>query len=162
MSKQLFRSVYRVFGVISCSVFFLSACTQEHAGPNDAKTKLNEYITKSFSVKTPQDKDALLNFLTGEAKSRLQAWSDDQFREAFVDTKRQFQKLAFKEVKNLSPSETQITYELSYLDLDKKGSSFKVTNKKMAELVNDSGNWYIRDVHNIKELVEYQNEMSLP
>jgi hypothetical protein len=162
MSRQWFRNTCRVLSIVSCSVFMFSACTQEHVGPNDAKSKLNEYITKSFSAKSPQDREVLMNYLTGEAKSRLQAWSDDQFREAFIDTKRQFQKLAFKEVKNMSPSETQITYELSYLDLDKKGSSFKVTNKKMAELVNDSGNWYIRDVHNIKELVEYQNEMSLP
>jgi hypothetical protein len=162
MSRQWFRNICRVLSAVSCSVFLFSACTQEHAGPNDAKSKLNDYITKSFSVKTPQDKQVLMTYLTGEAKTRLGAWSEDQFREAFVDTKRQFQKLAFKEVKNMSPSETQITYELSYLDLDKKGSSFKVTNKKMAELVNDSGNWYIRDVHNIKELVEYQNEMSLP
>jgi hypothetical protein len=162
MSKQLSPSIYRLLSVILFSTFALSACTQEHTGPNDAKAKLNEYISKSFNVKNVSDRAEMLTFLNGEAKTRLAAWSDDQFREAFVENKRQFQKLAFKEVKNMSPSETQITYELSYLDSDKKGSSFKVTNKKMAELVNEGGTWYIRDVHNIKELVEYQNEMSLP
>jgi hypothetical protein len=29
-------------------------------------------------------------------------------------------------------------------------------------MVLDGGRWYIADVRNIKELVEYRNEMSLP
>ena len=102
-----------------------------------------------------------MTYLTGEAKARLSAWSEDQFRQAFIDSKRQFLKLAFKEAKKINPDEMDITYEISYLD-KARGSNVRVTNKKMGQLVYEQGKWMIKDVHNIKELIEYQNEMSLP
>ena len=54
-----------------------------------------------------------------------------------------------------------ITYELAYVD-QSRGSGAKITNKKLCQMKLESGKWVINDVHNIKELVEYQNEMSLP
>jgi hypothetical protein len=139
-----------------------SSCTNDQVTSRDPKQKLNEYITKSFNVKSLDDKNEMLSYLTGEAKARLAAWSDDQFREAFIDSKRQFSKLAIKEVKAITPDRTEVTYDIAYTDRDKTGSDIKITNKKMAELVKDNGTWFIKDVHNIKELVEYKNEMSLP
>jgi hypothetical protein len=152
--------------VLQLGCFFLIfgsfACTNEQQVAKDPKQKLNDYITKSFSVKSLGDRNELLGYLTGEAKARLASWSDDQFRDAFVDSKRQFSKFAVKEVKNFSPAQTEITYELAYNDKDKSGSDTKITNKKMAEMVKENGTWFIKDVHNIKELVEFKNEMSLP
>jgi hypothetical protein len=130
-------------------IFFSFACTSDQQASKDPKQKLNDYITKSFNVKSLEDRNELLGYLTGEAKARLASWSDDQFREAFV-------------VKNFSPAQTEITYELAYTDKDKSGSDTKITNKKMAEMVKENGAWFIKDVHNIKELVEFKNEMSLP
>lgn len=149
---------------IGCFSLILTAfaCTNDQQASKDPKQKLNDYITKSFSVKSLDDRNELLGFLTGEAKARLASWSDDQFRDAFVDSKRQFSKFAVKEVKNFSPAQTEITYELAYNDKDKSGNDTKITNKKMAEMVKENGAWFIKDVHNIKELVEFKNEMSLP
>lgn len=137
------------------------SCKPMQTGSNDPKRRLSDYVSSSFAVKSPSDKKLLLDFMTGDAKARLLSWSDDQFRQAFIDSKRQFLKLSFKDVKNVSPTETNITYELTYLD-QAKGSNAKVTNKKLCEMVSEQGKWLIRDVRNIKELVEYQNEMSLP
>jgi hypothetical protein len=139
----------------------LASCDNGAKESNDPKMRLNEYISKSFGAKSLEDKNDLMSYLTGEAKSRLSAWSEDQFRQAFIDSKRQFLKLAYTEVKKISPDETDITYEISYMD-KAKGNNVKVTNKKMSQLILEDGKWMIRDVHNIKELIEYQNEMSLP
>ena len=139
----------------------LSACTSGGEAGGDPKKRLTEYISKSFSVKSLEDRDKLAEFLTGDAKIRLVAWSEDQFRSAFIDSKREFIKLVVKEIKATSPRETDITYELTYLD-QSRGKDAKVTNKKLAQLVQNDGRWYIAGVHNIKELVEYRNEMSLP
>jgi hypothetical protein len=138
----------------------LTGCNSAQKDSNDPKIRLNEYISKSFGAKSLEDKNELMSYLTGEAKSRLSAWSEDQFRQAFIDSKRQFLKLGFREVKKISPDETDITYEISYMDAGK--GNVKVTNKKMSQMVLEQGRWMIRDVHNIKELIEYQNEMSLP
>ncbi len=138
-----------------------SSCTKESGNPDDPKNRLSEYINHSFNARADSDRQAMLEFLTGDAKARLASWSADQFKEAFIDSKRQFLKLAFRETKAVSPAEVSITYELSYLD-QKKGRDTKVTNKKLAQLIKENGKWYVSDVRNIKELIEYQNEISLP
>jgi hypothetical protein len=144
----------------------LVSCTKYSSQTEDPKRRLTEYISRSFSVKSPEDKTQLLNYLTGEVKDRLSSWSDDQFREAFLDSKREFLKLSFREVKSISDHETQITYELSYMDSGKPKEGqrhpSKVTNKKLCRLVLEQNKWFITEVKNIKELVEYQNELSLP
>jgi hypothetical protein len=141
-------------------------CTPRLDPSQDPRKSLTDYISQSFSIKTRDDRSRLLVFLTGDAKSRLAGWSEDQFREAFLESKREFLKLSFKEVKNVSSAEVQITYELSYIDpgrnRDGKKHEAKVTNKKLCQLVLDQGKWLISDVRNIKELVEYKDEMSLP
>lgn len=150
-----------VFGALLAALVALPACTKTSRDANDPRTRLNEYIAKSFNASSLADKDAMLSYLTGDAKARLSAWSEDQFREAFIDSKRQFLKLVFQDTRKVSPEEVDITYEISYLD-PARGKSAKVTNLKMSEMVLESGKWMIKDVHNIKELIEYQNEMSLP
>lgn len=147
--------------IIAILLVFAAACDSGSRDASDPKGRLNEYISKSFGTKSLEDKKELLSYLTGEAKVRLESWSEDQFRQAFIDSRRQFLKLAFKEVKKVSPEETDITYEISYLD-KARGNNVKVTNKKMSQMMLEQGRWMVRDVHNIKELIEYQNEMSLP
>lgn len=150
-------------GILS-GLFFgivLTGCNSQEEVPNDPKKVLTAYISKSFDVKSPTEKQELVNFLAKDAKARLSAWSDDQFREAFIETKREFVKLVFTESKTRTPNDTDITYELTYIDQGKAAGS-KVTQKKLAHLIQDQGKWLISDVQSIKELVEYKNEMSLP
>jgi hypothetical protein len=136
-----------------------SSCTHAPDLPGDPKSRLSEYVARSFAVKGPGERADLGTYLTGEAKRRLDSWSDDQFRAAFVDSGRTFVKLVLKEVKPVSENEMEITYEITYVD--QKGHDARVTNKKLAQLVLEQGKWMIADVHNIKQLVEYTNEMSL-
>jgi hypothetical protein len=144
-------------------------CVKKPEGTDDPKRRLNEYISESFAVRGAQDRARLSAYLTGDAKTRLQSWSDEQFQQAFVDAKRKFVKLAFKEAKTVSADEVGITYELTYTSdiADPRGKgqeahNAKVTNRKLAQMVRRNGQWYISDVRNIKELVEYKNELSLP
>jgi hypothetical protein len=153
----MFRNIILVIALTLIS----SSCSRNADVPNDPKKVLNAYISKSFAIKSSSDRAELVGLLTRDAKARLSAWSDEQFRQAFIDSKREFVKLVFTESKNSSPTETNITYELTYLD-QSKGSGAKITQKKMAQLVQDQGKWMISDVQSIKELVEYKNEMALP
>src|SRR5262245_35304843 len=115
----MFKIVYLFWALAGVAVFSLSACTDNSQQQNDPKHRLTDYISKSFSIKDAGEKAQLLEFLTGEAKTRLAGWSEEQFREAFIDSKRQFEKLSFRDVKDISPIEVQITYELSYHDQSK-------------------------------------------
>jgi hypothetical protein len=140
--------------------FALMSCTQTQHQANDPKRRLTEYIEKSFNVRNVDDKQALLSFLSGEAKNRLASWSNDQFREAYIESKRKFDKLVFNEIKQLSAKETAITYVLTYTD--KRGNDVQITNKKLCKMTLENDKWLISEVRNIKELIEYKNEMSLP
>jgi hypothetical protein len=147
----------------------MSACQSTSDSSNDPKKRLNEYVSQSFAVKTPQDRKELLPYLTGEARSRLESWSDDQFRQAFIDTKRQFLKLAFKEFKSAGADEANLTYEITFQSSYQESGApqgspaqdAKVTSRKLAHMVRKDGNWLIDEVRNVRELVEYKHELSL-
>ena len=151
----------RVFLLVCCGVAVLAGCSSSRRTADDPKAFLQDYISQSFAVNQVQDRDVLIRYLTGAAKTRLAAWSDDQFVEAFIRSKRQFVKLVFSEVKTQGQAEVGITYELTYLD-QSKGHDAKVTHKKFAQLVRSDERWLISEVKNLKELIEYKNEMSLP
>ena len=155
-------SITRAVAALLLGVSVLGwGCSSRRQGANDPKSRLQDYISQSFAISGPHDREALSRFLIGPAKTRLAAWSDDQFRTAFLENRRQFVKLVFSEVRNLSPKEVNITYELTYLD-QSKGHDAKVTHKKLAQLTQDRDQWYIAEVRNMKELIEYKNEMALP
>ena len=141
------------------------ACTSKQESSDDPKRRLNDYISQSFAVKGPQDRKELASFLTGEAKTRIESWSDEQFRQAFLDAKRTFVKLAFKEQKSVSPDELNITYEITYqsnyVDAQGLAHDARITNRKLAHMVRMNAKWLISDVRNIKELVEYKNDLTL-
>lgn len=141
-------------------VFLATACWKDNAVPGDPKSRLSEYIQRSFQVKRAEDKTALVDFLTGDARTRLEAWSDEQFLDAFTSSNRQFLKLSFREVRPMGEEHVNITYEVTYLDKSDKHNT-KVTTKKLCELTKVDGKWLINDVHNIKELVEYQDDISV-
>ncbi|MBI4925573.1 MAG: hypothetical protein HY843_06575 [Bdellovibrio sp.] len=155
------NKIFRNIVICLVLTFWISACTEKKEEPNSPQSRLKEYISKSFDTKTGEDRNVLMNYLTGQAKIRLSSWTHEQFRQAFIETKRKFIKLSFVEAKNLSPKEINITYELSYLD-ESKGKNAKIINKKSCQMIEEGGKWYISDVRNIKELIEYQNELTLP
>lgn len=139
----------------------LFGCTTKQQPNGDPKQVIKEYIQKSFSIKTINERKDLEKFLVGEAKTRMSAWSEAQFYRAFVEVKREFGNLVFKETKDISPAEMNVVYELSYIDQN-RGHDAKVTQKKMAKLVSQEGRWLIESVRNLKETVEFRNELALP
>ncbi len=141
------------------------ACTPGDRGAQQpsqaAKQRLNEYLVHSFQVKDPKERAQLGSYLTGDARSRLLAWSDEQFRAAFIETQRKLVEIKFRETQVISPTEVSLTYELTTVD-QSRGKNARVTQKKLCRMILSQGVWLIQSVQNIKELVEYQNEMSLP
>ncbi len=128
---------------------------------NDPRETLKRYIEKSFSIKSVSERRELEDFLTGDAKARLASWSPGQFEDAFLKSKKQFSKLSFSDLKAVSPTEAHLTYDLSF-DEESGGVRTKVTNKKACQMTLRDGNWFIRECKNIKQLVEYTDELSIP
>jgi len=154
------KNYTKLFTFAAALLLALSSCTREEKNENDPKQRLTDYISTSFSVRDVSDRQKLEGYLTGGAKNRLVAWSEDQFRQAFVDNKREKVKLAIREVKPVNPKRTDITYELTYIDQG-RGPDARVTTKRMCEMALENGKWFISEVKNIKELIEYKNEISI-
>jgi uncharacterized protein YnzC (UPF0291/DUF896 family) len=145
----------------------LISCTRGPDLSGDPKQRLIEYISKSFALKQVDDRSQLLAYLTGDVKQRLESWSVDQFREAFLNSKRSLVKISVKEVKMVSDGEAQVTYEIIYNEQKKSTdghlSEAKITNKKLCQMTKgEHGYWMIADVRNIKEFIEFKDEFSLP
>ena len=139
----------------------LVGCTSSKPNPRDPKKQLSDYISQSFAVRSEEDRNTMLSYLTGNAKQRLAAWSAEQFREAFIETKRQFVRLVIQDSRVSSESEINITYELTYLDQG-KGHDARITQRKMARMVDEQGRWLVAEVRNLRELVEYKDDFTLP
>jgi len=155
--------MYRFRYIQFIGLIFLFSCdfgtrTDIKAGP---QKRLEGYISKSFSINKVEDRRGLEDYLTGPTKTRLTSWSDDQFKSAFVDSKRIFKNLLIRDVKEVSEKVVSITYELTYID-QKSNAGAKVTSRKVSQMTKLGGIWYISEVRNIKEMIEYTNELSLP
>jgi|GEM_PF-520549 len=153
------------------AILLLAACSDRSGDDADPRKRITDYISQSFAVREASDRESLLEHLSGDAKYRLAAWSDDQFRAVFIESKRSFKSVKFHDVKKVGDGRYDITYDLVYIDegrqvdqtdANSRGGVAKVTQRKLAQIISDRGKWLISDIRSIKELVEYMGEMSLP
>lgn len=151
----------RIFGLLSL-ISVCWSCTKMGPDPNsDPATVLQKYVQTSFHIKETNERSKLLQYLGGEAHQRLVAWSDDQFRAAFIDSKREFSKLVIREKREISPNKVNITYEVSFRDLNQK-DAVKITSRKRVEMERASVEWKISSVRQLSELLEYDEAMAFP
>ena len=147
-------------------VGLMVSCTNKVNVVGDPKQRLTEYIGRTFAIRSESDQETLLSYLTGDVKARLQSWSKDQFREAFIENKREFLKMTIREMKQISDHEVEMTYELKYHEFGSKiaghANRATITNKKLCQMVLIQGKWMISDVRSIKELLEFNDELAIP
>lgn len=160
-----------MYSLLLIVVVFIGGCLKSVYYAGDPKGVITEYVSKSFSIQKLEDKKILAEFLTGDVKNRFLDWSDEKFQSEFINSKRDLLKLSFKEERVISSIEVQVTYEVVYLDRGKPQSTLKIaenshiskiTSKKLCQMVFNQEKWLIADVKNIKEFIEYQNQLSLP
>ena len=101
------------------------------------------------------------SLLTGDTRSRLEAWNDEQFQRAFVEQKKTFKELKILENRKVSPQEVILVYELSYQQ-GPQDKGVRITQRKLGTLVREQSDWKIKEVRSIRESIEYLEELSLP
>jgi hypothetical protein len=164
------------FGV--CWLVAAGACSWSPRESLDPKklaqpqARLTEYVSRTFAIRTPEDRSKLVELMTGKVKERMLAWSREEFKAFFLDRQREMLKFLIKDVKEISPTETQVTYELIFTEKAKAISEpgvltdrwieSKITHRRLAQLVLEGGQWFIADVRNVRELIEFKGEMAIP
>lgn len=141
-------------------VLVLSGCEKkiENIGPEQT---LNQYVNMAFAVKQPTDRIKLKELLAGQASSSLSGMDDEHFMAQFLRPKRKLLKIVILENKKLSENEVSVTYETVFVD-DLSSNQVRTTQKKIALLKKLESGWKIAEFRNVKELLEYQNEISFP
>jgi hypothetical protein len=146
--------------LIAVALLIVSACTPTLIDNTPTKV-LESYIQISFNAKGLEDKHKMEELLTGDTRSRLVSWSDEQFEKAFVESDKKFQNLKVLENKKVNDDEVAVTYELSYHEGPKDKLAL-VTQRKMATIVQQDSAWRIKEVRSLRESIEYLKEFSLP
>lgn len=137
-----------------------AGCTRQAADESPAKV-LENYIKISFNATSIEDKTKMEELLTGDSKTRLASWSDEQFLRAFVEAKRKFSNLRILENKKITDQEYALTYELSYEEGVPEKKS-QISQRKLCTVVEVDGLWKIKEVRSIRESIEFLKELSLP
>jgi hypothetical protein len=150
----------RIFQGWGCGILMVSACV---GGPEESTPVkvLEHYVQASFHAMGVQDKKVMESLLTGDTKARLEAWSEEQFKKAFIDERKTFKELRILENRKVSASEVILVYELSYQQGPKE-KEVRITQRKLGTLVREQQDWKIKEVRNIRESIEYLEELSLP
>ena len=137
-----------------------AACTTKVIDNTPTKV-LESYIQISFNAKNLDDKKKMEDLLTGDTRSRLVSWSDEQFTKAFIEAEKKFQGLKVLENKKVNDDEVVLTYELSYQE-GPKDKLANITQRKLCTVVQQDAAWKIKEVRSIRESIEYLKELSLP
>ncbi len=137
-----------------------TACTRDTEESTPIRT-LERYVRTSFQATGIQDKRVMESLLTGDTRSRLEAWNDEQFQRAFVEQKKTFKELKILENRKVSPQEVILVYELSYQQ-GPQDKGVRITQRKLGTLVREQSDWKIKEVRSIRESIEYLEELSLP
>jgi hypothetical protein len=148
------------FGAAALGLCLLFACTPHVLDGTPAKV-LENYIQISFNVTSVEDKSRMEALLTGDTKNRLVSWSEDQFMDAFVKNRKKFLGLKTLETKKVNDQEVALTYELSFQEGPPEKTA-RITQRKLATIVEEGGSWRIKEVRSIRESIEYLKEFSLP
>jgi hypothetical protein len=142
------------------ALVFATACTTKVIDNTPTKV-LESYIQISFNAKNLDDKKKMEDLLTGDTRTRLVSWSDEQFTKAFIEAEKKFQGLKVLENKKVNDDEVALTYELSYQE-GPKDKLANITQRKMCTVVQQDSAWKIKEVRSIRESIEYLKELSLP
>jgi len=141
-------------------LLMVSACTRDSEESTPVRT-LERYVRTSFQATGIQDKRVMESLLTGDTRSRLEAWNDEQFQRSFVEQKKTFKELKILENRKVSPEEVILVYELSYQQ-GPQDKGVRITQRKLGTLIREQSDWKIKEVRSIRESIEYLEELSLP
>ncbi len=165
----IFKSFYfkdlfpKTIGTIFFALMFcFSGCQKNTNNLNVPRQVLKEYVERSFRVNSLNDKEQLMNLTTGTVRDMLSHLSDDDFRRDFLEKKRHFVDLKIKDERPLGPDGFSITYEMTYkAGPTPSDASDVITIKKHAKFLRqNSAQWLISEVQNLKTNIEHQNALS--
>lgn len=128
-------------------VVFLLLCTSCVKDNLSAEAALKSFVESRINSNV--SREFILSRVTGKMKQSMENISDEDFAK-FADL-RHVKKDSFKVLsKSCQDKVCYLTYSVSYRTQEGDKTKFTSEVKKIAEIINEKGEWLIADVSNIK------------
>lgn len=117
------------------------------------------YLEVALNMSDIAQKAELLDFTTGKLKAAIAGASSEAIQKAYIDRNYSLKQYSLVERNDKTPRETEITYLLSYHELeDGKENTDEaplVSTENTVAVIKEKGVWYIRDVLGNKTSIEF-------
>ena len=159
---MLHRSGISKYGWVMAVALFITGCTSMCGVKRSTMTPeqvVEAYLEVALNMHDVAERDALMEYTTGNLKAAIESASPETIKTAYVDRKYQILNYSVVERRDRTPRETEITFQLTYNDLgidDKAAKEApKVTTENTVAVVKENGLWMIRDVLGNKTSIDF-------
>ena len=140
--------------------FFLTGCVsmcQKAHEDMTAEEVLEEYLKIAFNLDNLNERDLLLEYTTGELKAALASAPDEVITQAYIKKRYELKRFSVEQRRDLTPRETELSYQLSYKELQGGNNEElpTITAENTVVLIKENGKWYLRDVIGNKTSIDF-------
>lgn len=151
------------FFVYAVSTFLLVGCTSMCSGSRKdmtAEEVVEAYLDIALNLTDVEQREYLLEYTTGNLRNAIEEASDEIIKTAYVQRKYTLNRYTVVERRDRTPRETEITFELEYLDFGvdpnlTADTAPKVVTENTVSVIKEKGAWYIRDVLGNKTSIDF-------
>jgi hypothetical protein len=117
------------------------------------------YLDVALNMNSTDDRDLLVEYTTGSLRNAIESATPETIKVAYVDRKYTLNSYSVVQRNDRTPRETEIVFQLTYLDhgvtQSKKEEAPKVTTENTVSVIKENGVWYIRDVVGNKTGIDF-------
>lgn len=142
--------------------FILTACVnmcQKSHGDMSAEEVVESYLELAFNITDLSQKDELMELTTENLQAALAGATNETFKEAYIDRKYKLKRFSLMERRDRTPRETEITFQLTYLDIQNESKKVEEAAEVMTEntvaVIREKGVWKIREVVGSKTTFDF-------
>lgn len=133
---------------------FVSGCTSmcHHSREEMTPEQVVEaYLDVALNMQDLTQREALLDYTTGNLREAIANASDDMIKQAYIDKNYKLENYSVVERRDRTPRETEITFILTYRDLGESDKTavqdaVQIKTENTVSVVNQKQRWLIRDV----------------
>jgi hypothetical protein len=150
-------------GVLLCLLFLATGCFRSCTRPSrsdmTAEQVVEAYLNAAFSMKSPEDKNHLLAYSTGDLESAIAGATEETIRKAYLDRRYTLQSYSTIGRRDRTPHEAEVTFRLVYKELPESSTNDKdavlLTTENTVALEKASDGWRIREVIGAKSTFDF-------
>lgn len=147
------------------TVFILTGCVRSCNPPSRGemtpKQVLEAYLEAAFNIEDVDQREILLQFVTGPLKASLSSATDETIEDLYISPRYYLKNLYVAEAEYHTPSECEVRYNLSYREelgpkeQDQGLRELVIKAESAVSLKKEEGVWYIEGVLNKKAKINF-------